>query len=194
MIVLALASTVDAHAVGGLAEALGLEVVQIVMEDEDTQQRDVLLATDDRATTVRYVQDFYLELGYVVLDGPDAEAFAVRFAEAGFVLDPDALLAEVHAGLDPKDREAMKTLVRLALTAAPERRPAVLVAFSDVAAAADEAPAFTLVSALSVLALWPGALLEARPVLVHLAAHPSEMVREEAQVLSAAFEQYLRRN
>jgi hypothetical protein len=31
-------------------------------------------------------------------------------------------------------------------------------------------------------------------VLARLEAHPSEMVRDEAQVFAAAFEQYLRRN
>lgn len=192
MLVLALRSDADAHAVGGLAEAAGLEVAQITMEDEDNPQRDVLLASEDQQTTVRYVQDFYLDLAYLVLSGPRADALAAAFAP--LALDPDVLLADARAGLDERDREAMKTLVRLALTADPERRPAVLDVFARVAEADDEGPAFTLVAALAALHVWPGALTDARPVLLLLATHASEMVRDEAQVFGQAFNQYFRQN
>lgn len=192
MRVLALRSDADAHAVGGLAEAAGLEVLQIAMEDEDSPQRDVVLVNDARTSSVRYVQDFYLDLAYLVLDGPRADALADAFAP--LVLDPDALLADARGDLDPKDREAMKTLVRLALTASPERRAAVLGAFARIAEADAEGPAFTLVAALSALHVWPGALDEARPVLLLLATHASEMVRDEARVFADAFAGYLRQN
>lgn len=192
MFVLALRPDADAHAVGGLAEGLGLEVIQITMEDEDAPQRDVLLANNARTARARYVQDFYLDLAYLVLDGPEAEPLADGFAP--LALDPAALLGQARAGLDPKDREAMKTLVRLALTAAPERRAAVLDLFARIAEAEEAAPAFTLVAALSALNVWPGALAEARPVLVLLVTHASEMVRDEARVFADAFAGYLRQN
>lgn len=192
MLVLALRPDTDAHAVGGLAETLGLEVAQITMEDEENPQRDVLLASEDQQTTVRYIQDFYLDLAYLVLSGPAAEALAEGFGD--LALDPDALLRAARAGLDPKDREAMKTLVQLALTADPARRDDVLALFAEIAESSDEGPAFTLVAALSALAVWPGALYAAKPVLVLLATHASEMVRDEAQVFGQAFDQYLRQN
>ncbi|MBE2187086.1 MAG: hypothetical protein IAE99_09985 [Rhodothermales bacterium] len=193
MLVLALRSDADAHAVGGLAEAAGLEVAQITMEDEDNPQRDVLLVSDDRQTTARYIQDFYLDLSYLVLSGPNAETLAEAFAD--LVLDPEVLFHHASVlGLDERDREAMKTLVRLALTASPERRAAVLDVFSRIAESHEEGQAFTLIAALSALTVWPGALYAAKPVLTLLATHESEMVREEAQVFGQAFDRYLRQN
>lgn len=179
------------HAFGGEAERLGLEMLRIDGGDDPATPREIVLADDARTTTARLVQDGYLEVDYVVLTGPAADAFAAALDAAGLTFDADEVLADVLGPLDPYDRDALKNLVRLALVTDEGNQDLVFERFAELATTDDEPVAFALVSALASLGLRPGMLAAFRPVLDALAAHPSEMVREEAGALREAYTRYL---
>ena len=191
MTVLPLQPDVSLRDVAAVLDTLGVEVLA-VDADEDTETRRVTLASDDGQTAISIVEDGYLGVAYIAVGGP-AEV-AIAEALAPFALAPDGLLAAARAGLDARDREALKTLVRLAFAVSP--RPADDAVARDAAALFDalsrdgaEAARFTLISVLSILAARPNGLGSLRATLDRLAdADASEMVRDEARILRSALD------
>lgn len=191
MTVLPLRPDVSLGDVGAALDTLGVEVLA-VDADEQTETRRVTLATDDGRTAVTIVEDGYLGVAYVAVGGP-GEA-VVTETLAPFALDPAALLAAARAGLDARDRESLKTLVRLAFAVSPLPATDTLAeeaagAFDAVSREGEEAARFTLISVLSILAARPVGLGSLRAILARLAdADASEMVRDEARILRAALD------
>lgn len=191
MTVLPLLPEIALRDVAAVLDTLGVEVLA-VDADEETETRRVTLATDDGQTAVSIVEDGYLGVAYIAVGGP-GEAVIVD-ALAPFALAPEALVGTARAGLDARDRESLKTLVRLAFAVSP--RPSDDPAARDAAALFDdlsrngaEAVRFTLISVVSILAARPNGLGSMRALLDRLADEDaSEMVRDEARVLRAALD------
>lgn len=187
MTVLALRPEATLHEVGAALEALGFEITGVDAGEGDL--RRVQFADDARETRVVHVEDGYLDVAYVVLTGASAGRVVVALVEARLAFSTDALLEAAEAGLNPADREAMKTLVRLALAAGPEHEAAVYTLFEGIVATGQEAARFTLIAAISCRAVHPEGVGTFRTLLDRLADRdPSDMVREEATVLRAALD------
>ena len=192
MIVVPLLPDVDLRAVAAALEDLAFDVVS-VDADPQTDTRRITLADEYRMTSVTVVEDGYLGVTYVAAGG-DQEHDVVE-AITSIAARPRDLLDAARAGLDPLDREALKTLVRLALAASPfdpETVPfarAAAAHFDGLSLTGDEPVRFTLVSVLSILAARPGGLGSLRATLDRLAdTDASDMVRDEATVLRAALD------
>lgn len=191
MTVLPLLPEIALRDVAAVLDTLGVEVLA-VDADEETETRRVTLATDDGQTAVSIVEDGYLGVAYIAVGGP-GEAVIVD-ALAPFALAPEVLIDAARAGLDARDRESLKTLVRLAFAVSP--RASDDPAARDAAALFDalsrdgaEAVRFTLISVVSILAARPNGLGPMRALLDRLADDDaSEMVRDEASILRAALD------
>ncbi len=191
MTVLPLKPEIALRDVAAVLDTLGVEVLA-VDADEETETRRVTLATDDGQTAVSIVEDGYLGVSYIAVGGPGESVIVDALAR--FALAPEALVDTARAGLDARDRESLKTLVRLAFAVSP--RPSEDPAARDAAALFDdlsrdgaEAVRFTLISVVSILAARPNGLGPMRALLDRLADDdPSEMVRDEARVLRAALD------
>lgn len=189
MTVFALRPETTLHDVGGLLERLGFEVIGVEAGEGDDLRR-ISFADDARATRVMLVEDGYLDVAYLSVAGAEAGRFAAAVVEARLAFDPETLLATAQAGLDAGDRESLKTLVRLALSAGPDLEADVRALFDDLARTGAEAARFTLISAVSCRAVQPGGVAAFRGVLDTLATDdPSEMVRDEARILRAALDE-----
>lgn len=192
MIVMPLLPEATLRDVAAALDVLGLDVVS-VDADPQTDTRRITLADEYQMTSVTVVEDGYLGVSYVAAGG-DQERDVVE-AIGPIAARPRDLLDAARAGLDPLDREALKTLVRLALAASPFD-PATVAFARDAAAHFDalsqtgeEPVRFTLVSVLSILAARPGGLGILRVTLDRLAdTDASDMVRDEATVLRAALD------
>ncbi len=192
MIVMPLLPEATLRDVAAALDALGLDVVS-VDADPQTDTRRITLADEYQMTSVTIVEDGYLGVSYVAAGG-DQERDVVE-AIAPIAARPRDLLDTVRAGLDPLDREALKTLVRLALAASPFDSATMAFAraaaglFDELSQTGEEPVRFTLVSVLSILAARPGGLGILRVTLDRLAdTDASDMVRDEATVLRAALD------
>ncbi|HYE56865.1 MAG TPA: hypothetical protein VD948_00090 [Rhodothermales bacterium] len=189
MTVFALRPETTLHDVGAVLERLGFEIVAVEAGEGDDLRR-ISFADDARTTRAMLVEDGYLDVNYLSFVGTGTGRAANEVVEARLAYDAERLLATAQQGLDPLDRESLKTLVRLALSASPDLEADVRSLFDRLSREGAEPVRFTLISAISCRAVQPGGLAAFRPVLNRLADEdPSEMVRDEARLMRAALDE-----